>query len=121
MMPIKILAINASHRDDRGYIRLFIDKLLQGAVENRAECEVVTLARLKINRCLACLQCQTEEHYLHCVQEHDDVHAIHDNIAAADLLFMAHPCIFTPCPACSSCSWSGSMASRTCPTCGYRM
>ncbi len=89
---MKILAINASHRGDRGYTRLFIDKLLQGAADNGAECEVVTLARLKINRCLACLQCQTQAHYLHCVhEERDDVHAIHDKMAAADLLIYGTP------------------------------
>jgi NAD(P)H-dependent FMN reductase len=71
---------------------LFIDKLLQGAAESGAECEVVTLARLKINRCLACLQCQTQAHYLHCVhEERDDVRAIQDKMAAADLLIYGTP------------------------------
>jgi multimeric flavodoxin WrbA len=89
---MKILAINASHRGDRGYTRLFIDKLLQDAAGGGAECEVVTLARLKINRCLACLQCQTKEHYLHCVhEERDDVHAIHDKMATADMLIYGTP------------------------------
>jgi multimeric flavodoxin WrbA len=89
---MNILAINASHRGDRGRTRFLIDHIFQGAQEARAVCEVVTLARLKINRCLACTKCQTKEHYLRCVQEDkDDVRQVFDKIAAADVVIYATP------------------------------
>jgi multimeric flavodoxin WrbA len=89
---MKIVAINASHRGDRGHTRFLIDRVFQGAQETGAECEVVTLARLKIGRCLACAKCQTKEHYLRCVQEDkDDVRQVFDKIAAADVVIYATP------------------------------
>lgn len=55
---MKILAINGSHSGHRGYTRFLIDRLLAGANRAGAETEVVDLAALKINRCLACHECQ---------------------------------------------------------------
>ena len=54
---MKILAINASHRGNKRYTRFLIDKLFEGAISVGAECEAVTLANQKINRCLACDKC----------------------------------------------------------------
>jgi multimeric flavodoxin WrbA len=42
---VNILAINASHRGDKGQTRFFIDRLFQGTTEAGAECEVITLCR----------------------------------------------------------------------------
>ncbi|MCK4514401.1 MAG: flavodoxin family protein, partial [Spirochaetaceae bacterium] len=57
-----------------------------------AECQVVTLARLKINRCLACGQCQTAEHSLKCVHDdQDDVAAVFHQMAEADIVVYATP------------------------------
>ena len=64
---MKIIAINASYRGDKGYTRFLIDRLFQGATEAGAECEVIPLVKLKINRCLSCGQCQTEQHRFQCV------------------------------------------------------
>lgn len=89
---MKILAINASHRGDRGHTRFLLDKLFQGAASAGAACEVVTLAKLKINRCLACLQCHTDAHHLQCVyDDKDDVRAIFGKMAEADLIVYATP------------------------------
>jgi NAD(P)H-dependent FMN reductase len=88
----RILALNASHRGDRGQTRFFLDCLLQGAAGAGAECEVVTLARLKINRCLSCYRCQTGEPHLVCVYDgKDDVRSVLDSMAAADILILATP------------------------------
>jgi hypothetical protein len=51
---VRIVAINSSHRGDKGFTRLFIDRLVEGATAAGADCEVITLAKLKINRCLSC-------------------------------------------------------------------
>ncbi len=89
---MKILALNASYRGDRGFSRVLIDKLLKGAVASGAECEVITLSRLKINRCLACDKCQTKEHHLRCVQEEkDDVQMIFEKMAQSDLVVYSTP------------------------------
>ncbi len=87
---MKLLAINASHRGDQGRTHFLVDRLFLGAAGAGAECEVVTLARLKINRCLACRQCQTKAHYLQCIQK-DDVQQVFDKMAAADVLVYATP------------------------------
>jgi putative NADPH-quinone reductase len=92
MRPVRILALNASHRGDQGHTRLLIDRLFQGARDAGAEREVISLARLKINRCLACDQCQTTEHHLHCVyDDKDGVRAIFNKMAQADVIIYATP------------------------------
>jgi NAD(P)H-dependent FMN reductase len=88
----RIVALNGSHRGDKGQTHFFIDYLFQGATAAGADCEVVTLARLKINRCLSCYRCQTGELHLVCVyDDKDDVRGILDKMAAADILVFATP------------------------------
>lgn len=89
---MKIIAINASYRGDSGHTRVLLDLLLSGAAKAGADCEVVTLSKHKINRCLACDKCHTPEHYLKCMYaEKDDVAGIFAKIATADLLIYATP------------------------------
>jgi putative NADPH-quinone reductase len=89
---MRLLAINASHRGDRGFTRFFIDRLFAGAAEAGAACEVITLARLKINRCLSCYHCQNDASRLECVhQERDDARLVFERMSAADLLVYATP------------------------------
>jgi hypothetical protein len=89
---MKLLAINGSHRGDSGHSRVLLNLLFSGAAEAGADCEVVTLSKQKINRCLACGKCHTPEHYLKCMYaEKDDVSEIFAKIAAADLLIYATP------------------------------
>ena len=89
---MKILAINGSHRGDRGHTRFLLDHLFAGASSRDADCQIVTLAGLKINRCLACGKCHTEGQYLRCVYDgKDDVREIFNQMAEADLLVFATP------------------------------
>ena len=89
---MKILAINSSYRGNQGHVRYLIDRLFHGAQAAGAECEVVTLARLKINRCLACDKCHTAEHYLKCLYaDKDEIADIFAKIAVADLVIYATP------------------------------
>ncbi|MEA3439323.1 MAG: flavodoxin family protein [Chloroflexota bacterium] len=89
---MKILAINASYRGDKGHTRFLIDKLFAGATAAGAECQVVTLTRLKINRCLACGQCQTAEHHLECVYDgKDDTQMVFRQMVEVDIVVYATP------------------------------
>ncbi len=90
---MKLLAINASHRGDRGYTHFLIEQLFAGARATGADCETLTLARLKINRCLSCLKCQRGgDRLLHCVYEDkDDAAQIFGKMVAADVVIYATP------------------------------
>jgi multimeric flavodoxin WrbA len=89
---MKILAINSSHRGDKGLTRFFIDKIVLGARNSGADCEVITLVQYKINRCLSCYKCQTQEHHLQCVyNEKDDVQMIFQKMIEADIIIFATP------------------------------
>ena len=89
---MKILAINASHRGDKGHTHFLIGKLFQGAAASGAECEAITLAKLKINHCLACGQCHTGGHLLQCIyDDKDDVRAVFRKMAGADILIYGTP------------------------------
>ena len=89
---MKILAINGSHRGDKGYTHFLLEKLFHGAVEAGAECETIPLAKLRINRCLGCGQCHTDDHLLQCVyDDKDDVKAVFQKMAGADILVYATP------------------------------
>jgi len=89
---MKVLAINSSHRGDSGYTRFLIDKLFQGATEYGAHCEVVSLAKLKINRCIGCQVCHSNGHNLKCVyDDKDDVRNIFNKMIEADIIVFATP------------------------------
>lgn len=89
---MKIVAINASHRGERGLTHFFIDRLLHGARAAGADGDVITLAKCKIQRCLSCDQCQTGAPHLTCVYNgRDDMHLIFAELAAADLIIYGTP------------------------------
>ena len=89
---MRIVAINSSHRGDKGLTRFFVDRVFQGATEAGADCQVITLAKLKINRCLSCYRCQTGERHLVCVyNDKDDVRMIFDQMSGADIIIFATP------------------------------
>ena len=89
---MKILAINSSLRGDRGFSKILIDKLFEGAVSEGAECEVLHLASLKINHCIDCQVCQRPDHFLKCAfHDKDDVTFIFQKMREADLIIFATP------------------------------
>lgn len=89
---MKILAINGSHRGEKGYTQILINKFFAGAKQLHAECDVIVLKNFKVNQCLGCLVCHKQEHYLKCVyDEKDDVKKIFDKMRDADTLVFATP------------------------------
>ena len=55
--PMNLLALNASHRGQRGITARLVAFLSEGGQQAGAGVETLSLARLKINRCLSCHQC----------------------------------------------------------------
>jgi NAD(P)H-dependent FMN reductase len=94
---MKIVAINGSHRGERGYTQFLIDKVFEGIQHAGAQCETIVLSQHKINRCLGCRVCHTEKSYLKCVyDEKDEVSQLFDIMRSADMLVYATPIyIFT--------------------------
>ena len=89
---MKILAINASYRGNRGYNHFLVNKIFNGAREEGAECEEILLSKLKINHCIACNKCQTKESYLKCIYEDkDDVRKTFNKMSEADIIIYATP------------------------------
>lgn len=94
---MRILAINGSHRGSNGHTRFLLDRLAAGINRGGAEFEVIALSKLNINHCISCGKCNTKEHYLKCIfEEKDDMKAVLDKMAEADILVFATPIyIFT--------------------------
>lgn len=89
---VKILALNGSHRGEKGCTQWLLDRIAEGARESGADFETVVLANKKIKPCAGCEVCHTPEHMLRCVYEQeDDVKGIHEKMRAADLLIYATP------------------------------
>ncbi len=89
---MKILAINASPRGEKGLTAFFLRHLQQGAVEAGADWETLWLARLKISPCRACGHCQAGARLRPCVYAaQDDARQVFDKMAAADRLIFATP------------------------------
>lgn len=89
---MKLLAINGSYRGDQGQTRYLLDRLFQGGREAGAECEIITLAKHRINRCLSCGECHESDHYLQCAyHDRDDVAAIFGKMTQADIIIYATP------------------------------
>lgn len=89
---MRIVAINGSHRGERGYTHFLINKLFKGAREAGAICEEILLSKSKIKRCLACDHCTTEGSFLKCIySEKDDVSSIFDTMTNADIIVYGTP------------------------------
>lgn len=96
----KILAINGSHHGDNSYTRFLLERLFEGAREEGADCEVITLANLSLNRCIGCDACQKTDAIpvdpdtfsAHCVWDgKDDGQMIFQKMITADIIIYATP------------------------------
>ncbi len=89
---MKIIALNGSHSGTHGYTHFLIQKIFKGAAAAGADCEEITLAKLKINLCKGCNVCHQDKHLLHCIHDDkDDVAMIFAKMQEADLLIYATP------------------------------
>jgi len=89
---MRIVAINGSYRGDRGHTRFLLDKIVEGVTAAGGQAEVVSLARLKVNRCLGCGVCQEPDSKGRCVHaDKDDVASVFEKMAMADVVLYATP------------------------------
>jgi multimeric flavodoxin WrbA len=89
---MKIIAINGSHRGDRGLTQILINQLFIGAQRAGAHCETIVLSNKKINLCKGCRVCQTNKSYLQCVfDDKDDIKEILKKIEESDIIIFATP------------------------------
>lgn len=89
---MKILAINASHRGEKGFTQFLIDQIRGGVVNAGAEFETIVLNKYKISQCLGCELCHTEKSYLKCIYEDkDDMKGILEKMSKADIIIYATP------------------------------
>ncbi len=94
--PYRILAINGSHRQERGISAVLLDQFLQGSRAAGAEVEILYPGRLRIGTCKACYTCIFKTPGV-CFQ-HDDMERVLSGMNAADLLLFAVPVYFDTMP-----------------------
>ena len=89
---MKIVFINGSYRSDRGMSGRLINLMAEGVSTGGGNFEIINLADKQIQMCTNCDACQNQAEAGKCIwQNRDDVHAIYQSIANADLVVYASP------------------------------
>ena len=92
----KILALNSSHRCEKGNTEILLDKFLKGAQSKGAETELLYTKKLKIHSCTACYRCIFNTPGK-CFQK-DEMAELIKKIKNADLLVSGIPVYFDSMP-----------------------
>ncbi|WP_147820902.1 flavodoxin family protein [Salidesulfovibrio onnuriiensis] len=92
----RVLAINGSHRSEKGFTQIVLDRFLEGAESARAHPEVLYPSREKITPCSACGKCMFETPG-ECMF-HDAMETIIPKMQEADILVFACPVYFDSLP-----------------------
>lgn len=85
---MKIIVLNGSPRPN-GNCAAMIAAFKEGALEKGHEVEVLNVAQMKVNGCLACEYCHTKGEGK-CIQQ-DDMQKLYPMLTTADVLVMASP------------------------------
>ena len=90
---MKVVTVCGSHR--KGNIEWMLNKLLERAVENGAELELILLRKANIKMCLGCLACEEggKNRPGNCKIK-DDMNAIYPKLLEADCLVFGTPAYF---------------------------
>ncbi len=91
-----ILAINGSHRAEKGITEIALRKFLEGVGSIGADYEVIYPSKMKIMPCDSCGKCLFETPG-EC-KYHDDMQSVIAKMDAADLLILASPVYFDSMP-----------------------
>jgi len=87
--PGKVLIIDSSPRNEKGYTKLYSDFIESSLREKEVEVNHILLSNYKIDRCLGCLQCWLRKEG-ECILK-DDVAHIYEMYEEADLIIYAFP------------------------------
>lgn len=85
---MKILVLNGSPRSE-GNTKWMIEAFKEGAAVHGHQIDVVDVCRKKINGCLACEYCHTQNKGI-CIQK-DDMQEVYDLLKEAEMLVIASP------------------------------
>jgi len=89
---MKIVAITASYRGDKGFTQFLVNKIASGVTGEGALFDSIVLSKHRINHCIGCQVCHTEKSYLKCIYEdQDDVNEIFNKMREADIILFATP------------------------------
>jgi hypothetical protein len=88
---MKLLAINSSLKKENGNCQEIIDNLFIGAQKTGAVCSSIRLAKMHIERCIACNYCQKQSDYTCIYNEKDDFINIVNQIRDSDIVILATP------------------------------
>ncbi len=87
--PKKVLLIDSSPRGNKGYTKLYCDKIESFLKEKNVEVKHILLSQYKIQNCLGCLQCWLKKDG-ECILK-DDVKYVYKLYEESDLIFYAFP------------------------------
>jgi multimeric flavodoxin WrbA len=92
----KIIAFNGSHRSEKGFTEIVLNKFIKGAESADAQCEVLYPSKKKIAACESCGKCLFETPGI--CKFNDDMGSIVQKMEEADLLLFACPVYFDSIP-----------------------
>lgn len=88
----KVLAINGSHRSERGFTEIVLKKFLKGVDTAHVHCEVLYPSKKKIASCVSCGKCLFETPG-ECMHD-DDMAEVIAKMEEADVIVFASPVYF---------------------------
>ncbi len=88
---MKVLALNGSHRGDKGTIGRMLQSMGAGVVKAGANWQVIHLSKLNIETCRACSRCQNTKTYKCVFDGKDDTEEVFNEMKDADILIYASP------------------------------
>ena len=94
--PNAILAINGSHRSEKGFTEIVLNTFLKGVKSASAKWEMLYPSKKKIIACESCGKCLFETPGV--CKFNDDMESIIQKMEAADLLIFACPVYFDSMP-----------------------
>lgn len=92
----KIFAINGSHRSEKGFTQIVLNRFLKGAASAHGQCDVLYPSQKKIIACESCGKCLFESPGV--CKFKDDMGPIIEKMEKADILVFASPVYFDSIP-----------------------
>ena len=110
--PKKILVINASPRNERGYTYFYLQPFIKGLCLAGASCEIIHLYKLKINRCTGCWHCWLSGTGNCIFNGKDDFKEVQQKYENSDLVVFAFPLYTDGMPSVLKDFWERMVSSN---------